>query len=95
LVGKNGLPLCRSAAACTEAARVACGELFRAALLPLLATAIVAEKKRWIAIDKGEKESKIGVSLELRAKKINSRLANCREFLGIFRHLAVSKGLKK
>ena len=53
------------------------------------------EKNSWIAVDKLEKRSKIRVSLELRAKKINALPENCREFLGIFRYHRVSKGLKK
>ena len=71
------------------------GEQLRASPGLLPAAAIVVKKKPWIAIDKVDKESRIRVSLELRAKKINSWLANCRRFLGMFRYHAVSKGLKK
>ena len=49
-------------------------------------------EKSWIALDKLRKESRIENIL---GKKINSWLSKCREFLGIFRYLAASKGLKR
>ena len=49
-------------------------------------------EKSWIVLDKLRKESRIRASL---GKKINPWLSKCREFLGIFRYLAASKGLKR